>query len=171
MSRFADLMRSTLEMSEQKRVSLQDELEIASAYIELEALLQENDFTCKKEIDPKIDLALVMVPPLLLQPFIENVFKHAFPEKTGKKLLSLSVRRVSNESIEIEISDNGIGRKASEERKRKKKHLSFATKATEKRLDLLNFEKANYIQLSIHDRTDSNGEPIGTTVLIQIQIK
>ena len=164
---FSSLVRKILEMSTLSDVSLTDELETLNLYINLESMLLEDDFALRFEIDPLLDLDAVRIPALLLQPYVENAFKHGLRHKKGLKKLQIRVRedRESNLLI-IEIEDNGIGRAAASEINNRQRitHESFATGANAKRIDLLNFERSGIIGVEITDLTP------GTKVTIRIHL-
>ncbi|MHC1703913.1 MAG: histidine kinase [Tenuifilaceae bacterium] len=172
LSSFSELVRNVLDMSSKQFVSLEDEIREAKLYIELESMLLDNDFTFNEDIDPSIDLNNVKIPSLLLQPFIENAFKHGLRHKTGHKSLFISIRlEDDNTKLFINITDNGIGRAASSKiNESTKKHLSFATGAIEKRLNLLNAESEKYIYIETLDLTDEKSVPVGTSISIKIKL-
>lgn len=168
---FSNLVRKVLDLSSLPSVTLAEELETLSLYVNLESMLIDGDFEYQLFVEESIDSHAIYIPSLLLQPYVENALKHGLRHKTGAKLLSVKItEQVENELLLIEIEDNGIGRKAAEiiNERQGKKHQSFATNANEKRLNLLNFEKKNFVGIEIIDKIDANNEAIGTRVLIRI---
>lgn len=168
-SKFSNLMRKVLNASDQETITLQEEIEILSLYLDLEKLRFGNEFTFELEVDPLLDPYSITLPSMILQPFVENALKHGLLHKKGEK--KLRIHFLMNEQLICEISDNGIGRKHAEEiKKRQNRNASFASSATEKRIELLNsFDKANY-QFEVIDLNE-NGEPAGTKVIISLPIE
>jgi len=172
LSDFSSLVRKVLEFSTQKSVSLEQELELLRLYIDLEAMLLQSDFECTILVDENIDGSGTRIPALLLQPYVENAFKHGLRHKTGPKRLTILVSLSEVDGVlMIEISDNGIGRKASTllNTQHRMDHQSFASAAIEKRIQLLNFEKKDVVGIEIRDNFEG-AVPSGTTVIIRIHV-
>lgn len=173
LSDFSSLVRKILELSSQPKVSLEEELDALSIYIDLEAMLLQSNFESRITIDENVDTTALQIPALLIQPFVENSFKHGLRHKTGKKELHIRVSYFENEHILlISISDNGIGRSASIRINAHtyNVHDSFATGAMEKRIALLNHEKEGLVGVEIIDNFGQDGNPSGTTVNIRIYV-
>ncbi|GAL85988.1 signal transduction histidine kinase LytS [Sporocytophaga myxococcoides] len=170
---FSHLVRTVLEMSSVQYTSLGNELKILRLYIDLEAMMVAEDFTCLFNVDETLDLNHLKFPTLLLQPFIENSFKHGFRAKKGTKRLTLSVRETENDTLLIQISDNGIGRKKAEELKSQNqyKKQSFATSAIQHRIDLINREGVLKINVETEDLQDKDGSAMGTNINITLMYK
>lgn len=150
---FADLMRQTLELSNQELVTIKEELDLLRIYIELESLrFEENDFHYSISITEGIDLQKVKIPPLLIQPYVENAIKHGLFHKPENKHLTILVAQ-ENQQLKITIEDNGIGREKAQHIKEQstKPRNSFSTKANEQRLDLINFGRTNKVELYFED--------------------
>jgi len=169
LSDFSNLVRKVLDMSSLPTVPLSEELETVKLYINLESMLLEDDFEFELEVDEAIDLAAFKIPSLLIQPYIENALKHGLRHKKGNKKLILRVSQAEDE-LKIEILDNGVGRMASAEinQRQRHNHTSFATKANEKRLELLNFERAGFVGVELEDLVDEMNMSKGTRVTIRI---
>lgn len=169
LSKFSKLMRKILDASGAEKISLQDEIEILELYLDLEKLRFGNDFTFTISCDRNIDPYDVQIPSMIIQPFIENAIKHGLLHKKGKKELSIDFQL--SECITCLIKDNGVGRKHANEIKerRAENHRSFATNATEKRIELLNeYDQDNY-SFEIID-LEENGESMGTLVRIKMPV-
>jgi two-component sensor histidine kinase len=165
LGKFADLMRMTLDMSNEERISLQEEIKMLDLYLQLEALRFEN-LAYQLDIDESLKTADVVLPSMLVQPYIENALKHGLLHKQGLRKLNISFQQ-KYKYLECIVEDNGIGRVKSAEMNRKK-HKSFAISATQKRLDLLNYGNKNSIQSEIIDLYDENRRPKGTKVILRI---
>ncbi|MCS6819648.1 MAG: histidine kinase, partial [Chitinophagales bacterium] len=165
LSKFSDLMRSILQMSSKPDVRLSDELETLRLYIELEAMLLEPPFEYDISADDSTNTHIIKIPALLLQPFVENAFKHGLRYKKGNKKLTLHAKKIDG-VLEVIITDNGIGRKASTvvQQLAPQTHYSFASEATAKRIDLVNSERNQKIGLNYVDLDE------GTQVVITIPI-
>lgn len=167
---FSELVRKILEMSSSHQVSLSKELEAFELYIKLEAMLLSADFSYTVELDEDIDADFVQIPSLIIQPFVENAFKHGLRHKKGEKNLSIKVLRKNESIIEVVVQDNGVGRKVSESINQStlNKHQSFATEASSQRISLLNKEQKGIIGVEIIDLYSHSNKPIGTKVILQI---
>lgn len=167
---FADLMRSYLQHSQEDAVSLSDEIETLDLYLKLEKIRFEEDFEFTIQCDATIDKEQTYIPSFLLQPFVENAIKHGLLHQKGMKKLAVSFIKLSPYSIKCEILDNGIGRTASTKLNEKRKHQSFATKASQNRLELLNQSAEDKIELQIIDLYDEQQQSLGTKVILTIPI-
>ncbi|HHH50093.1 MAG TPA: hypothetical protein ENK52_03850, partial [Saprospiraceae bacterium] len=172
LSKFSRLMRNILNMSALEEVDLQKEIESLDLYLSLEALRFEENFEYKIELDPNVDSELTMIPPMVVQPYVENAVKHGLLHKTGPKKLTVRFR-MEKDFLVCEVVDNGIGRKKSEEIKKRESHLysSKAMSLTQERLDLLNSTHKNQLSVEIIDLKDLMQIPIGTKVILRISLK
>jgi len=163
---FSSLIRGILENSKHKFISLEDEIEILKIYVQIEAARFEGNFKYEVLIDDAIDISCVKIPPMLIQPFVENSIWHGLMPKTnGEKKLILSFTATPGEII-CTIEDNGIGRKNAAERKEKKHGTSLGTALTMNRVANINLLENKKYSIDILDK--ENGR--GTIVTIKIQI-
>ena len=173
LGKFADLMRKYLNHSDKGVISLQEEVTCLKMYLELEAIRFEEKLSYDISIASELSSEEVYIPTMLIQPYVENALKHGLlHKKHGGKLL-VSFNKLANKPVLVcIIEDNGIGRKKAQELKKKRAifHKSFATKATESRLNLLNFGKEQQIGVVYEDLIDTNEQPNGTRVHITIPI-
>lgn len=169
LSKFSHLMRKVLDVSGRNEIHLQEETEILELYLSLEKLRFGSDFTYQINIANEIDIHNIYLPPLLLQPFVENAIKHGLLHKKGEKKLFICLEKKETILLCI-IKDNGIGRKRSAEIKQRQQenHQSFSTEATQKRLELLNRTNNQKIELTINDLYENN-LPSGTEVILKIK--
>ncbi len=170
---FSDLMRKTLDISDKREISIYEELEAIDLYISLEkARFAEDDFEYQLNTNDIEELKKHAIPSLILQPFIENAIKHGLLHKNGKKVLKLTISKENNQYWRFEIEDNGIGREQSYSlNKNLKKHNSFATKAIDSRISLINRLNKNQIQIEVIDLKNSDNTALGTRVILKIPIK
>lgn len=172
LGKFADLMRMTLDISSRQEVSLEEEIKLLNLYLELEALRFEEKFTYAISIEHNVQQSSIYLPPMLIQPYIENAIKHGLLHIKNNRILQVKFAMKSEGLLLATIEDNGIGRKRSFEMKkfRQPMHKSFATGATQKRLELLNYKRPNEIVVKYTDMTDGNGFASGTRVELSIPV-
>ncbi len=167
-SKFAKLLRQVLENADKNLVSLDKELYSLQLYTDLEKLRLSIDIEFLQEIDQNIDTANIMVPPLILQPFVENALWHGLSRKQGLKKIILRVDE-DNDWVICTITDNGIGREKARENYSSfpEGNLSKATSITRKRL--IEFNKTGDPEpITILDLQE-DGQPAGTKVIIRIK--
>jgi ligand-binding sensor domain-containing protein len=173
LNKFARLIRSILNTSEKSRVSLEEELEALKLYIELEALRFEGRFDYEIKVAEALNLDFYEIPTLLLQPYVENAILHGLVPLQGKKgKLEIQID-LHGDLLICCIRDNGIGRKASLEMRRKYMkpgYRSFGMSITKDRLELLNLSHKARMSVTVTDLEDDFGEPQGTQVDIYIPI-
>lgn len=170
LSKFAKLTRLIFEHSKQQFITLTQEFTALNAYVTLEQLRFQNSFEFEILVDPELNQDQVEIPPMLLQPFVENAIWHGIMHKTdGFGKISVKISR-NKPNIQIEIVDNGIGRKKSESHKKlnTSNHQSRGVMLTKERLDLLNTQNNLEITCEIIDLYNDLSEPLGTKVLIVI---
>ena len=165
---FSKLIRKILKNSENMSISLEEELEVLETYVELEKTRVQGGFDFILTIDENLVLQDIKVPPLFLQPFIENSIWHGLVDKIGSKKIELKLMREGAYLI-IKIRDNGIGLKKSLSQKNKmdSKRKFFGTEATEKRIKLLHDNNGVLIEL----KDISKGSITGTLVCLKFPIK
>ena len=172
LNKFSKLVRKILESSTLKEVSLQEELETMDLYMNIENIRFSNEINYAINVDENLDLSRIKVPPLVLQPFLENALWHGLSSKKGDKTINLSVFKPSKDFIQIDIEDNGIGRKASAKIKSNKiiNRKSIGIELTKERLN--NFIKGFQYPFSLvfNDLFDENKKPKGTKVALKIPI-
>jgi tetratricopeptide (TPR) repeat protein len=167
LEQFSILTRAVLENSKKKRVQLKEELETCQQFIELEVIRFKNPFSYKINVASGIDEKTTLIPPLILQPFIENAIKHGFRDSEKPCRLKIEVK-IENEMLVCIIEDNGVGRQKNSNIKNISgfKKESLGIKITEERLHLLSITKNIKAYLLIEDLIDDNKNPRGTRVKI-----
>lgn len=170
LGKFSDLMRKVLDNTSKPSIALADEVGVVRLYLDLEEARFAGEFSSRMDIDPAIDLETIEVPPMLIQPYAENALKHGLLHLKGPKELRIAIVQSPDEqSIEIMVSDNGIGRaKSFEINKRRINHQSFATKANATRLEAFNRRFNKQITIRTVDEVKVDGSAAGTTVVICI---
>jgi len=170
LTKFARLMRYILENSRKAFVPVEDEINTLKLNMELEQLRFDNRFTFEININEGIDTENTFIPPMLIQPFVENAIIHGLSNKHGDGKLKIGLIPEGELMICI-IEDNGIGRdKAMEtkERSGKARHKSLGMQVTKERLDILNEKSKEKVTFQIIDLKDANGNPSGTKVELKI---
>ncbi|MBW1294632.1 tetratricopeptide repeat-containing sensor histidine kinase [Aquimarina litoralis] len=167
---FSLLMRAVLENSEEDFIPLEKEIELLELYVQLEHFRFQDKFEYKIEVDPEIDVKQYMIPPMLLQPYVENAVWHGLRYKSEKGLLSIKFLKTTDGTIEIAISDNGIGREKSKALKtlNQKKQKSQGMSNIKKRIQILNTMYKDKVDVFISDLTNDD-EATGTQVKLLLK--
>ncbi len=171
LAKFSFLVRQVLNFSSKSIVSLKEELETISLNIELEQLRFENKFDYDVEIQNTIDIERTYVPPLILQPIIENAIWHGLLplKKTRKGILKIMVF-ADTEILKIIIEDNGVGRKKSDRTIGNSKN-SKGMQIIEQRIkNLNNLYKTTVGDLFFEDLVDDLNNPLGSRITIVLPI-
>lgn len=171
LSKFSNLTRIILEMTDKDWISIADEVKTLKLYLEIEKARFEEDFLFSIKTQADLDVEAIKIPSMLLQPYVENALKHGLLHKFGIKELYINFT-IKDKILSILIEDNGIGRKKSQELNqiKNKKHQSFATNALQNRIDLLNEYNQKNISIEIIDKLTDNKLPNGTLIVIQIPL-
>lgn len=171
LAEFSKLMRSVLEDSQEDFLSLRDELENIQRYVKLEHSRFEDKFDYAVHIDESIDLDQWQIPPMLIQPYVENAVWHGLRYKEAKGTLKITVRE-QEAYIEIAIEDDGVGRERSQELKTRNQQKSKSTgiKNTAERLKLLNDLYKTHYSIDVDD-LQSDSEDVGTRVVVKVPKK
>lgn len=166
---FSKLIRTLLNNADKKEISLHDEIDTCKLYLQLEAMRFDEKFSFSVDVDSEIDLKSIKVPALIIQPFIENAIWHGIVPADKEGIVHLNVMR-QNKSIQVSIDDNGIGREVSQQNKSASGmyHQSKGMKLTQSRLELSNMLYQRQATLSIIDKKDEAGRPVGTKVIIEL---
>jgi len=167
---FAKLMRLTLETSREHFIPLESEVRLLSHYLELEALRFKGKFTYDLTISPDLDTYEVAIPPMLIQPHIENAILHGLrPKETQDGKVTIVFEPLEEDTLKCTISDNGIGREKSKEKAvQETGKKSLATEITQERIALMNKTNTFKLSFEILDLKESNGDAIGTQVVLII---
>ncbi|WP_170110654.1 histidine kinase [Flavilitoribacter nigricans] len=165
---FSKFIRRVLQHSEEKQISLEEELEMSRLYIEMERLRFEKSFTYKVEIDPAVDTSFFRVPPMILQPILENAIWHGLMHKQGDREIRLEIK-AEGEGVKCIVEDNGIGRKqaAALQVNARNGHRSFGTKLILDRLQVNQQLFNHHFVINIIDKI-VNGRAAGTRVELSL---
>lgn len=163
LSEFSTLMRSVLENSDEDFIPLSKELELLELYVKLEHSRFPEKFDYQIHVEKQVDVGAFQIPPMLLQPYIENAIWHGLRYKKGKGYLNIQIKQKDATSLEIIITDNGIGRNKSAELKtqNQKKQKSKGMGNIKKRIAILNDMYKDKVDVHITDlETDGSGTKV-----------
>ncbi|MCW3118343.1 MAG: hypothetical protein JWM28_2425, partial [Chitinophagaceae bacterium] len=166
---FSRLLRRVLEHTNSNVVTLEKELETLRLYIQLESLRLNMDLQYNLVIDEELMTENEKVPPLILQPFVENALWHGLSRKKEEKKLNVSVDQNKDYLVFI-IDDNGIGRNRAAAFKKESAGEIYASRGIEITIKrLIEFNKSKTSPVLYTDLLDDNGDPAGTRVSIYIK--
>ncbi len=168
LTRFAKLIRAILENSKTNSIPCWKDLETLKLYLELEELRWDKKISYQLNIAPEILQGDYKVPPMIIQPYVENAIHHGLLNKEyGSRQLLIDVK-AENNCINYLIEDNGIGRKKAIEYKllNRLNHQSMGLDITSKRIKL--FNQNNNGHITIADLYHENSEAAGTRVTISL---
>ncbi|MEM6965768.1 MAG: histidine kinase [Bacteroidota bacterium] len=168
LSEFSRLMRKVLDYSQRDFISFEEEVELNELYLKLEHFRFRDKFEYRFEKNTDLNAYDLEVPPMLIQPFIENAVWHGLRYKEGKGLLKVTVEELANELL-VKIQDDGIGRKKSKALKtaNQKKYKSTGLENVSKRVTLINEIYQKNYAIEVTDLNESEDET-GTLVRIKI---
>lgn len=172
LQRFSKLIRLVLENSRLERIPLSNEVEALTLYMMMESMRFKEKLAFNIEIDPQIDIEMITIPPLLLQPFIENAVWHGLMHKIEGGTIILKISQPTDTIIHAEIIDNGIGRAAAALIKSKSatRQKSFGMKVTGERIAAINQIYHTATKVEVIDLYDEKGQANGTKVVVEIPI-
>jgi len=164
LARFAKLMRLMLENSREEWVSIESEMELIELYLNLETIAQEHTFEFNIEVDKDIDEGAEKIPPMVIQPFVENAVKHAMRYKKGDGIIDIKLQH-TEERVICTILDNGPGREAVKKLQVEPGHNSLAMTITAERMAQKGY---NAREAVIIEDVLNNGKVMGTRVELKI---
>lgn len=172
LTKFSRLIRLVLENSRSERVTLQNELDALQLYLAMEAMRFKDKLRFDIIVDEKLDTEFVKIPPLLLQPYVENAIWHGLMHKLEGGKVVVRVEQPQDNRLRVTIADDGIGRAEAAALKSKSAtpKKSFGMNVTSERIALINqlYKTCTHVQIS--DLVDSEGHPAGTEVVLEIPI-
>jgi len=171
LTKFSRLVRLILQNSQAAFITLESELEALQLYLELEELRFEHHFKFRIQADKDLDLSMLRVPPLIIQPYAENAIWHGLMHKEEKGNLLIHLFQ-EGDSLYCKITDDGIGRKKAAELKSKSAntHKSMGMRITADRIALLQQQKQIQTSIVITDLVLPDGSAGGTEVLLKLPV-
>lgn len=167
LKQFSELIRMILDFSTRELITLEDEYQFLKNYLELQQLRFNGSFRFELNIDPELERDLIMIPPMMAQPFIENAIEHGLLQKKDAEEGFLSVRlSMKNNQLLYEIEDNGVGLDEAMRLKQKlgKKHQSMAIAITKERLEHMSNADSRRYEIEIKDKKRSEKSSSGVYV-------
>lgn len=172
LTKFSRLIRLVLENSRSERVTLQNELDALHLYLDLEAMRFKSKLCFHIDLPETIDTEFIEIPPLLLQPYVENAIWHGLMHKLDGGTVQIRVEQPQDDRLRITITDNGIGRAEAAMLKSKSAtpKKSFGMNVTGERIALINQLYQTHTNVQVNDLVNATGHPAGTEVVLEIPI-
>lgn len=167
--KFAQLIRQTLSNSRVSYITIEAEIDTLRKYLELEQMRFKEKFTFTISVQLQPDQMLLGIPPMLIQPFVENAVLHGFKSMQSGGEISIRFESLSSNRLMCVIQDNGIGRNEAGKDKKETQHPSFGTKITAERLFAYQKKTRDEFKIEIIDLLE-NGRAAGTKVLLWIPV-
>ncbi|MEM1215226.1 MAG: histidine kinase [Bacteroidota bacterium] len=163
LSRFSSLIRRALSASRQEKISLEDDLHLLRSYLDLEQMRFNHSFHYEIVIDPALEINWLFVPPLLIQPYVENAVLHGMAQKKGEGQITITLDLKTADTVEIHIIDNGPGIETQERPKTKRPAYRAAVgmQLTAQRVALLTESKG---QVEIAQAPQGSGTMVRVTL-------
>jgi len=174
LNNFARLMRLILQNSRSNYINLKDELEALELYMQMESLRFKNKFCYSIAVDENVETNSIVIPPMLIQPYVENAIWHGLMHKTNgiEGLVKINISKNADDLLCV-IEDNGIGRKKAAELKEQKQSnhkRSMGMQITKDRIEIINKLYNMNASINIYDMEDELGNAKGTKVELIIPV-
>lgn len=163
LAKFSKLMRSILENSDKQTITLAQEINLLKLYIDVESLRFSHTFSYEISSNTHIDPSLINIPPMLVQPYIENAIWHGLLPKKDNRKLKIGFSS-DDDNLLILIEDNGIGRKKTAHAQTEVEQQSMGMKLTQERIEVFGEKYQYQSQIDIIDLTNPTGTRIHITV-------
>lgn len=172
LTKFSKLVRIILDNSMKKLVTLEDEMVSLKLYLELEHRRCNNKFDYYVNIAGNISIGSVLVPPMLMQPYIENAIWHGLLQKEGRGKLIIDITSPNPKIIVCTIEDDGVGRKTAGEikKERRNNNVSYGMQITQQRLSMAEID-GNVGKVTIEDLYAAGDIPAGTRIILEIPVE
>jgi tetratricopeptide (TPR) repeat protein len=170
LGQFSSLTRSVLKNSNKELITLEEELETLKNFIEIEKMRKRGCFNYELEIDENIEPDFIYVPPIFLQPFVENAIQHGFAKKEcDQGMISIQIKQ-QPKSIQITITDNGQGINSASKNNRESNHQSMGMKIFKDRIHLIERKYKKTVKFEVCDLSEKNPELTGTSIKIEFPL-
>ncbi len=172
LTKFSQLIRLVLENSRSEKIALEKELETLRLYIELEAMRFKDKVNYQINVAPDVDQQFIDLPPLLIQPYVENAIWHGLMQKKEGGNILIEITQPTEDSLQVVITDDGVGRAQAAIYKSKSatRQKSFGLKMTSERIDMINHVYGIKADMKVIDLKDGMNNAIGTKVIIKIPV-
>lgn len=169
---FSSLIRQTLDFSTRQEITIQEELQYLATYLELERTRMEEKFIYSIQVCDTVSSGEYCIPPMILQPYVENSIRHGISyrkDKDGKIMINV---RFENGRLICIVEDNGVGRLVAGQFKMRESfdRQSRGMSVTADRIEMMNKEARQKIELRVQDLIDQNNEPLGTRVTVSFPV-
>lgn len=173
LTQFAKLVRMNLDSSKSEFISLNDEIERLKLYLSLEKMRFQDKFDYFLEVQEEIDKSETLIPPMILQPFVENSLKHGIMPLEGNGQIIVNIKEEDENTLLVSIRDNGIGISASKKMKadRPNDHVSQGMTITQDRLKLFSKTTGKAYTIDFEEIQKEDGTIGGTLVTIRLPMK
>ena len=171
LSKFSKLMRGTLENTQKQKIPIKDEIETLQLYMDLEKLRLNGKFNYQITIDEELDVQFEEIPPMLIQPYVENAIWHGISHKETLGIIKINFILDNENLLKCEVIDDGVGRKKAAEIKnaQARKNKSFGMSITKDRLKIINSLKDSKLNMKIVD-LEKNNLACGTKIELFIPL-
>lgn len=171
LSKFALMIRMTLNHSRDIFVTLDENIEYLEAYLEMEKLRFDDSFGYSITVDENIDVTETAIPSMMIQPLVENAIWHGLMQAINEKMVRVSFAQADNR-IFCSVEDNGIGIRQSEKLKEKNKspHHSMGLENLQKRIKIINEKYGIDLNMQILDLKENGNGQTGTKVILQFNL-
>ncbi|MGJ7031015.1 sensor histidine kinase [Niabella hirudinis] len=171
---FARLIRVTLHNARREKVTLSEEIDTLALYLKLEAMRFKEKLAYELLVDDQVDSEFIEIPPMLVQPYIENAIWHGLMHRKEGGAIKIGFLQVADNAVlQITVEDNGIGRERSAAIKTAaagQPHKSYGTQITGERIALINEKYGMGATVTTTDLYDTNNRPAGTLVTIKLPL-
>jgi tetratricopeptide (TPR) repeat protein len=173
LTKFSKLIRLILDHSSHEYISLDDELQALKLYLEMEALRFNHSFDFEIQQDPATATENLFVPTMIIQPYVENAIWHGLLHKEERGKLWIRFSRAGDNTLNVEVEDNGIGRKKAMELRSKDtlKTKSYGMQISKDRIEIINKQHRILSTIRIEDLYDENGDAVGTKAILHLPCK
>lgn len=165
LSSFSQLMRLTLEYSVREIIYLEDDLNWIGLYLDVESNRLRNKYNYFIEVAPSLDPSQILVPPMMLQPFVENSIWHGIAPKKDTGTISVKIFTEEKNLLVFQLDDDGVGRKDSSNSKTKQEHKSYGIDLITSRVAIMNSLSEDKADITITDKAQ------GVRVTIKIPLQ
>ncbi len=167
LNKFSRLIRLILSNSRKEKITIGEELEALELYLDIEKLRLDNQF--EYEISATDNLESFLVPPLIIQPYVENAIWHGLMNKNGERFLKIKIKAIKHRSLQISIRDNGVGRDyAKSNSVTDIQHKSYGMDITKNRI-AINNKSTDVNNVKVIDHRTKDGVALGTEVVLIIK--
>jgi len=171
LNKFSKLFRSVLNNSGKLMVTLSEEIEVLELYLSLEHMRFEKSFNYNIHIEEDLETDEILIPSMLLQPFVENALWHGLMHKQDNRQLNICFKKLNEDVFQCVVDDNGIGRtkafELKEQQSKTKRHVSKGVEICNDRVNLLQ-KQGHHASLEIVDKYNDQNEATGTRVVLEL---